>query len=130
MAALETVLDWLLHPNRVNRSNVVDGLRPPLRIDGRERSRRRLTGRSGRRSSHRTTRDLLIEWQWPDGGWNCDVGATEERSSFHESHLAAWGLHEYSHRDRRQGSGRGGADERPSCSSSTGSSGRAGRESR
>jgi hypothetical protein len=37
----------------------------------------------------------LLEWQWPDGGWNCDRNASGRRSSFHETHAAAWGLHEY-----------------------------------
>ncbi|WP_433167706.1 hypothetical protein [Kribbella sp. CA-247076] len=37
----------------------------------------------------------LVEWQWPDGGWNCDRTASGRRSSFHETHPAAWGLHEY-----------------------------------
>jgi hypothetical protein len=37
----------------------------------------------------------LVEWQWPDGGWNCDRRASGRRSSFHETHAAAWGLHEY-----------------------------------
>jgi hypothetical protein len=36
-----------------------------------------------------------MEWQWPDGGWNCDVSATGRRSSFHESLAPTWGLHEY-----------------------------------
>jgi hypothetical protein len=39
--------------------------------------------------------EALLAWQWPDGGWNCAVRATGYRSSFHESHAAAWGLHEY-----------------------------------
>jgi hypothetical protein len=39
--------------------------------------------------------EALISWQWPDGGWNCDLKATGYRSSFHESLGAAWGLHEY-----------------------------------
>ena len=37
----------------------------------------------------------LVEWQWPDGGWNCDPRASGRRSSFHESLAPAWGLHEY-----------------------------------
>jgi hypothetical protein len=37
----------------------------------------------------------LVGWQWPDGGWNCDVRASGRRSSFHESLPPAWGLHEY-----------------------------------
>jgi hypothetical protein len=39
--------------------------------------------------------DSLISWQWPDGGWNCDLKASGSRSSFHESLAPAWGLHEY-----------------------------------
>jgi hypothetical protein len=37
----------------------------------------------------------LVEWQWPDGGWNCDRRASGRRSSFYESLPPAWGLHEY-----------------------------------
>jgi len=37
----------------------------------------------------------LVEWQWPDGGWNCDRRAEARRSSFHESLAPVWGLHEY-----------------------------------
>jgi hypothetical protein len=37
----------------------------------------------------------LLEWQWPDGGWNCDKNPEAHRSSFHETHAPAWGLHEY-----------------------------------
>ena len=38
--------------------------------------------------------ESLVEWQWPDGGWNCDPSATH-RSSFHETFLPMWALHEY-----------------------------------
>ena len=27
----------------------------------------------------------LVDWQWPDGGWNCDLRASGRRSSFNES---------------------------------------------
>jgi hypothetical protein len=37
----------------------------------------------------------LIEWQWPDGGWNCDRRPEAQRSSFHESLAPMWGLQEY-----------------------------------
>src|SRR4029450_5449506 len=36
----------------------------------------------------------LVDWQWPDGGWNCDLRASGRRSSFHESLAPTWGLHE------------------------------------
>ncbi len=39
--------------------------------------------------------EALLDWQWPDGGWNCHANASGRRSSFHESINAAWGLHEY-----------------------------------
>jgi hypothetical protein len=39
--------------------------------------------------------ESLIEWQWPDGGWNCDPRASGCRSSFHESLPPMWGLHEF-----------------------------------
>jgi hypothetical protein len=38
----------------------------------------------------------LVEWQWSDGGWNCDRRPEARRSSFLESLAPAWGLHEYS----------------------------------
>jgi hypothetical protein len=37
----------------------------------------------------------LAEWQWDDGGWNCDRKETAWRSSFNESLAPMWGLHEY-----------------------------------
>lgn len=37
----------------------------------------------------------LIEWQWPDGGWNCDERAEARHSSFYESLATLWGLIEY-----------------------------------
>ncbi|MHB1907721.1 MAG: hypothetical protein ACYCQJ_02475 [Nitrososphaerales archaeon] len=37
----------------------------------------------------------LIEWQWPDGGWNCDASPDAHHSSFHESLATLWGLIQY-----------------------------------
>ncbi len=37
----------------------------------------------------------LIEWQWPDGGWNCDNSKDARHSSFYESIATLWGLTEY-----------------------------------
>lgn len=39
--------------------------------------------------------ELLLESQWPDGGWNCDVTANGKRSSFHETVTPALGLVAY-----------------------------------
>lgn len=40
--------------------------------------------------------DILIETQWPDGGWNCDQKPEATHSSFYESLATLWGLIEYS----------------------------------
>jgi hypothetical protein len=47
--------------------------------------------------------DLLLESQWPDGGWNCSPRASGRRSSFHESVTPAIGLAVYGaeHADER-----------------------------
>jgi hypothetical protein len=37
----------------------------------------------------------LVEWQWPDGGWNCDKNPGAWHSSFHESLAPLWGLIEF-----------------------------------
>ena len=39
--------------------------------------------------------ESLIEWQWPDGGWNCDSTKDARHSSFYESLATLWGLDEY-----------------------------------
>ncbi len=36
--------------------------------------------------------ELLIRWQWPDGGWNCDRRAAAAHSSFWESLIPLRGL--------------------------------------
>jgi hypothetical protein len=43
----------------------------------------------------RTLVEWLCEWQWPDGGWNCDRTAGGHRSSFHETVTPALGLVAY-----------------------------------
>jgi hypothetical protein len=39
--------------------------------------------------------EALLDWQWPDGGWNCDRHPRASRSSFHESAIPALGLATY-----------------------------------
>jgi hypothetical protein len=39
--------------------------------------------------------DKLIEWQWSDGGWNCDKRPEASHSSFHESLLPVRALFHY-----------------------------------
>jgi hypothetical protein len=36
--------------------------------------------------------ESLIQWQWPDGGWNCDQRPDADHSSFYESLVPLHGL--------------------------------------
>jgi len=40
---------------------------------------------------------LLLQWQWPDGGWNCDKEPSAHISSFTESHIPLRALALYRH---------------------------------
>ena len=43
--------------------------------------------------------ELLLHWQWPDGGWNCDRDPAADTSSFFETLLPMRGL--WAHRTAR-----------------------------
>jgi hypothetical protein len=95
MAVAECVLRWFSTPEAVA---------PPPRLGGLYRAHGSIEGnglavssRLGLAGDPRVQRlaESLIEWQWPDGGWNCSERASGRRSSFHESLAAMWGLHEY-----------------------------------
>lgn len=95
LTALETVLTWLTgdahqagirtirRRTRVHASQEGNALAVATRL-----------GRAGDPRVEVLARSL-VEWQWPDGGWNCDLDATGDRSSFHESLIPMWGLFEY-----------------------------------
>ena len=95
LRAAHTVLDWLT--GREHCSSVVT-------VDGLVRCRASQEGNAlavcsrlglGRDPRVKLLADSLVRWQWPDGGWNCDVRAHGPRSSFPESLAPAWGLFEY-----------------------------------
>jgi hypothetical protein len=95
VAAAGTVLDWLTSERHRRGAQIVNGL--ARRCASQEGNALAVASRLGLATDHRA-RALaasLLEWQWPDGGWNCDLGASGRRSSFHESLPPAWGLHEY-----------------------------------
>jgi hypothetical protein len=93
--AAETVLDWLTSAGHRDAIATVDGL--TRRCASQEGNALAAASRLGLADDPRAEllAASLIEWQWPDGGWNCDVDASGYRSSFHETLPAAWGLHEY-----------------------------------
>ncbi len=95
LAAADTVLDWLA--GRSHRSNVpvIEGL--ARRCGSQEGNALAVCSRLGIADDPRVRllATGLIEWQWPDGGWNCDRRPEAHRSSFHETLPPIWGLHEY-----------------------------------
>lgn len=95
VAAAETVLDWLTGKGHRRSVKVIDGL--VRRCASQEGNALAMCSRLGMAADPRVEylARSLVEWQWPDGGWNCDPNASGRRSSFHESLAPAWGLHEY-----------------------------------
>jgi hypothetical protein len=95
LAAAERVLHWLTGTGYRRALKVIDGL--VRRCASQEGNALAVSCRLGLAADPRVEllAGSLVEWQWPDGGWNCDPRATGRRSSFHESLAPAWGLHEY-----------------------------------
>lgn len=98
LAAAERELAWLTHTRRRN-VKVIDGLvRRCASLEGNglavccrlgiaEDERVELLARS------------LVEWQWPDGGWNCDRRPHVTHSSFNETWGPILGLAAYGAKD-------------------------------
>jgi hypothetical protein len=95
LAAVETVLAWLTGKGHRDRIQVIDGL--TRRCASQEGNALAVCCRLGLVNDPRVRllAESLVEWQWPDGGWNCDKKASGYRSSFNESLPPMWGLHEY-----------------------------------
>jgi hypothetical protein len=95
LAAASTVLDWLTSRSHRRSVQVIDGL--ARRCASQEGNALAVACRLGMAGDPRAEllARSLADWQWPDGGWNCDLRASGRRSSFHESLPPAWGLHEY-----------------------------------
>src|SRR4029453_80885 len=94
-AAASTVLGWLTGRSHRERVPVIDGLvRRCASPEGNALAGACRRGRAGSPRAELPARSL-VDWQWPDGGWNCDLRASGRRSSFHESLAPTWGLHEY-----------------------------------
>jgi hypothetical protein len=95
LAALDTVLSWLTGTSHRRNVPVINGL--ARRCGSQEGNALAVAARLGMVADERTRllATGLMEWQWPDGGWNCDRGEGAHRSSFNETLPPIWGLHEY-----------------------------------
>ena len=92
---MEKDLEWLTSPAHRRRIVEIDGL--VRRCASQEGNAVYACSRLGFASDPRVRLlvESLLEWQWPDGGWNCDGKATGRRSSFHETVTPALGLAAY-----------------------------------
>lgn len=86
--------EWLLDPDRLKRIPLIDGRyrRCALQEAGTVFSAVRLGHMDGRVEQ---LVELLLKWQWPDGGWNCDKKPKAHHSSFHESLIPLRGMNAY-----------------------------------
>jgi hypothetical protein len=97
VAAYGTVLDWLHSEDHLRGVRTIGGvIRSHASIAGNGLAVGVRLGLAGDPQVAALAR-WLCEWQWPDGGWNCDrkPRSPDLHSSADESLPAAWGLHEY-----------------------------------
>jgi hypothetical protein len=92
---VEHVLDWLTGTKHRASITVVAGR--TRRCASQEGNALAVCSRLGVADDARVRllAESLIEWQWPDGGWNCDRRPEAVNSSFHETLIPVWGLFEY-----------------------------------
>lgn len=93
--ALDTVLAWLTSAG--HRSAIREVAGRTRRCASQEGNALAVASRLGVADDLRVQllARSLVEWQWPDGGWNCDARPRVTTSSVHESLAPAWGLWEY-----------------------------------
>jgi 2-amino-4-hydroxy-6-hydroxymethyldihydropteridine diphosphokinase len=91
---LDASFDWLLGAGREESLRVIDGrMRRCGSIEGNVAWYSLQLGLADDRTSELI--DRLLQWQWPDGGWNCDKRPEADTSSFMETliPLRALALH-------------------------------------
>ncbi len=93
--ATDLVLKWLLGDAHLRNVPKINGLY--RRCASQEGNALAVCSRLGIADDPRVRQlaESLIEWQWPDGGWNCDRKEDAKHSSFNESLSTMWGLIEY-----------------------------------
>ena len=93
--ATDLVLKWLLGEAHVSNVPRIDGRY--RRCASQEGNALAACSRLGLAEDPRVVKlaESLVEWQWPDGGWNCDRRPEADHSSVNESLSTLWGLVEY-----------------------------------
>jgi hypothetical protein len=93
--AAGTVLDWLTADAHVRRVPVIEGR--ARRCASQEGNALWVATYLGLTDDARLRllASNLVEWQWPDGGWNCDRHRSAHHSSFNESLPPLIGLSAY-----------------------------------
>ena len=93
--ATDLVLKWLLGKAHVSNVPRINGRY--RRCASQEGNALAVCSRLGLAEDPRVVKlaESLVEWQWPDGGWNCDRRPEANHSSVNESLSTFWGLVEY-----------------------------------
>jgi hypothetical protein len=93
--ATDLVLKWLLGEAHLRNIPKIDGRY--RRCASQEGNALAVCSRLGLAKDPRVVKiaESLVEWQWPDGGWNCDRRPEADHSSVNESLSTLWGLVEY-----------------------------------
>jgi hypothetical protein len=93
--ATDLVLKWLFSEAHLDNVPKIDGRY--RRCASQEGNALAVCSRLGLGEDPRVVKlaESLAEWQWLDGGWNCDKRPEAKHSSFNESLATLWGLVEY-----------------------------------
>ena len=93
--ATDLVLKWLLGEAHLHNVPKINGRY--RRCASQEGNALAVCSRLGLAEDPRVVKlaESLVEWQWPDGGWNCDRRPEADHSSVNESLSTLWGLVEY-----------------------------------
>jgi hypothetical protein len=87
----EQVFDWLLSEANMKQYKVLDGqMRKCASMEGNALYYLLTLGLADERIE--VLVDRLLNWQWPDGGWNCDRHPEAHHSSYMESLIPLRGL--------------------------------------
>ena len=90
----EQVLDWLLDPDRLKRIPLINGRYRRCALQEASAVYTLIKLDLADERVDELAR-LLLKWQWPDGGWNCDKKPLASHSSFYETWIPLRAMHTY-----------------------------------